>query len=81
LVEVRSLYIPDNFLDEITINKAYNENLANEMKNFYKLKITELIKDRDSLSNTDTTLYSLEQIAEDLGINLDDTNKELDFLE
>jgi len=71
--EVRSLYIPDNFLDEIIINKEFNSKLANDMKKFYKLKMIEMIKDRDKLSNENNKdeIYTLENIAKDLDVELD----------
>jgi hypothetical protein len=79
IVEVRSLYIPDDFLEEIEINKEFNSKLTNDMKKFYEIKIEEMIKDRDRLSaETKDELYSLENIAKDLEVELDtklDTKK------
>jgi hypothetical protein len=70
--EVRSLYIPDNFLDEIIINKEFNSKLADDMKIFYKQKIEEMIKDRDKLATEKKEeIYSLEDIAKDLEVELD----------
>lgn len=81
MIEVRSLYIPDDFLDEIVINKDFNSKLADDMKSFYKDKINEMITDRDKI-NTEKKdeIYSLEDIAKDLEVELDiqpDTKTEI----
>lgn len=71
MIEVRSLYIPEDFLDEIVINNSFNEKLENDMKSFYKTKLNEMLKDRDKMSTEKKEeLYSLEDIAKDLNIEI-----------
>jgi hypothetical protein len=71
MLEVRSLYIQENFLEEIVINNSFNEKLESDMKSFYKTKLDEMIADRDKM-NTDKKeeIYSLENIGKDLGIEI-----------
>ncbi len=79
MIEVRSLYIPEDFLDEIEINSEYNTKLAENLKEFYKIKIDELITDRDKLSTKSEEIYSLEDIAKDLDIEISNTTTKEDI--
>lgn len=75
IYEVRSLYVPDNFTETITIEKTEpNIEFQEEMKAIYLEKYEELKKDREELKqkskkkDDDEEIYSLEDIIEDLGL-------------
>ncbi|WP_428737653.1 hypothetical protein [Sulfurimonas sp.] len=68
IYEVRSLYVPDNFIEEIEINSQTNESLQQELKPHYEAVYEEMVQDLNQTGQEDDTIYSLQNIASDLGL-------------
>ena len=74
IFEVRSLFIPDDFIDTVEINNKMNTKLETELKEYYKATYYQLQDELKSTKQEDDTIYSLLDIAKDLSINIDTNN-------
>lgn len=70
IYEVRSLYIPDDFTNTIKI-KSSNSNIENILKPYYNELYKEQIKDLETTNQEDDTIYSLNNLAIDLNLNVE----------
>lgn len=70
IYEVRSLYVPDDFIDSIEINTSSNELLEVELKSHYQSVYEEMLDELKATSQEDDALYSLHDVASDLGLSL-----------
>ena len=68
IYEVRSLYVPDNFIETVQIKNKVNNTLKNELKQFYKEVYQEMKSDLEQSGASDDTIFTLEDIAKELGI-------------
>jgi hypothetical protein len=74
IYEVRSLYIPDNFTETINI-KSSNSNIETILKPYYYELYKEQVKDLETTNQEDDTIYSLNDLAIDLNLNVDPIKK------
>jgi len=70
IYEVRSLYVPDDFIETITLNTDTNDELEEELKAYYQATYEEQLNDLKSTGQEDDTIYSLHDIANELGLSI-----------
>lgn len=70
IYEVRSLYVPDDFIDSIEINASSNKLLEDELKSHSQAVYEEMLDELKATSQEDDAIYSLHDVASDLGLNL-----------
>jgi hypothetical protein len=71
IYEVRSLYVPDDFINSVKINNKNNSTLEKDMKYFYKEIYTEMKNDLESSGSEDDIIYPITDIAKELKIKVD----------
>lgn len=74
IFEVRSLYVPEDFIEDIEINSNHNHQLEEELKIYYKEVYNEMKKDLKEKNESDDELYPLSQITIDLKFEVDSIN-------
>jgi len=70
IYEVRSLYVPDDFINSIAINTVCNDSLEEELKPHYQAVYEQMLEDLAQTGQKDDTIYSLHDIANDLGLKI-----------
>lgn len=68
IYEVRSLYVPDNFIENISIAPSINDSLHKELLVHYQAVYEEMLDDLVTTKQEDDTIYSLHDVAKDLGL-------------
>ena len=70
IYEVRSLYVPDNFIETITLNTDTTNELEQELKAHYQVTYEEQLNDLEVTRQEDDAIYPLHDIADELGLSL-----------
>jgi len=68
IYEVRSLYVPDNFIENISIAPSINDSQHKELLVHYQAIYEEMLDDLVTTQQENDTIYSLHDVAKDLGL-------------
>jgi len=70
IYEVRSLYVPDDFIHSVKINTAHNSTLEAELTPHYQAIYEQMLEDLVQTGQEDDSIYSLHDIANDMGLSI-----------